>query len=54
MDQFVVTAAEDKSALLLNTRTLGYRAVPLNRGELADVSVVVCNSMVKHSIASGD
>ena len=54
MDQFVVIAAEADNAMLLNTRTLQYRAVPLNRGDMEGVSVVVCNSMVKHSIASGD
>ncbi|HEY4356480.1 MAG TPA: galactokinase [Acidobacteriaceae bacterium] len=54
MDQFVVTAAEADHALLLDTRTLDSRAVPLNRGDLAGISVVVCNSMVRHSIAAGD
>jgi galactokinase len=54
MDQFVVTAAKAGHALLLDTRTLKYEHLPMNRGKLADTRVVVCNSMVKHSVATGE
>jgi len=39
---------------LLDTRSLSYEHIPMNQGALAETCVVVCNSMVKHSIASGD
>ena len=54
MDQFVVTAAKAGHALLLNTRTLSYEHLPMNTGDLASTRVVICNSMVKHSIAAGE
>lgn len=54
MDQFVVTAAIEGHALLLNTRDLSFEHLPMNSGALAECSVVVANSMVKHSIANGD
>ncbi len=54
MDQFVITAAKAGHALLLDTRTLSYEHIPMNQGALSDTCIVVCNSMVKHSIASGD
>jgi galactokinase len=54
MDQFVVTAATAGHALLLNTRDLSFEHLPMNSGALAQCSVVVANSMVKHSIANGD
>lgn len=54
MDQFVVTAATDGHALLLNTRDLHYELLPMNTGELAACSVVIANSMVKHSVATGE
>jgi galactokinase len=54
MDQFAITAAKAGHALLLNTRTLKYEHLPMNQGELADTQIVVCNSMVKHSVASGE
>ena len=50
MDQLVITAAKAMHALLLDTRTLGYEYVPLPQ----DVRILVCNSMVKHSIATGE
>ena len=53
MDQFVVTAATAGHALLLHTRDLQYELLPMNTGGLAGCSVVVANSMVKHSNASG-
>jgi galactokinase len=54
MDQFVITAAKAGHALLLNTRDLTYEHLPMNTGELANTSVVICNSMVKHSVATGE
>lgn len=54
MDQSVIVFAEAGHALLLNTRTLEHESVPMNTGELAQTAVVVCNSMVKHSIAAGE
>jgi len=54
MDQFVITAAQVGHALLLDTRTLAYENIPMNHAALADTCIVVCNSMVKHSIANGD
>ena len=54
MDQFVITAAKAKHALLLDTRTLVYEHLPIAGGELAKTRIVVCNSMVKHSVATGE
>ena len=54
MDQFVITAAKAGHALLLDTRSLTYEHIPMNHAGLADKRIVVCNSMVKHSIANGD
>ncbi|MEZ2347524.1 galactokinase [Terriglobus sp. RCC_193] len=54
MDQFVVTAATAGHALLLNTRTLTYELLPMNTGNLAQCSIVIANSMVRHSVATGD
>jgi len=50
MDQLVVTAAKAGHALLLDTRSLHWEHIPLP----ADVRIIVCNSMVKHSIATGE
>ncbi len=54
MDQFVVTAAIAEHALLLNTRDLTFELLPMNQGNLAETTIVVANSGVKHSIAGGD
>jgi len=54
MDQFVITMAKAGHALLLHTRDLKYEHIPINGGELAHTRIVICNSMVKHSIAAGD
>lgn len=54
MDQFVITAAKAGHALLLDTRSLAYEHLPMNRGGLASTQIVVCNSMVKHSVANGE
>jgi galactokinase len=54
MDQFVITAAKAGHALLLDTRSLTYEHLPMNKGGLAETQIVVCNSMVKHSVATGE
>ena len=59
MDQFVIVAAKAGHALLLDTRTLRYEHLPMGGsaetgGALAGTQIVVCNSMVKHSIAEGE
>jgi len=54
MDQFVITAATAGHALLLDTGTLKYEHLPLNTGALADARIVICNSMVRHSVAAGE
>ncbi len=54
MDQFVITAARAGHALLLNTRDLTFEHLPMNTGALARTSIIVCNSMVKHSIGAGE
>lgn len=53
MDQFVITAAKKGHALLIDTRTLHCEHIPMVQGRLADACVVICNSMVKHSVATG-
>jgi galactokinase len=54
MDQFVITAGHAGHALLLHTRNLTTEHLPMNQRALADTRIVVCNSMVKHSIAAGE
>jgi galactokinase len=54
MDQFVITNAIAGHALLLDTRSLTFEHLPMNQGALAGTQIVVCNSMVKHSIAAGE
>ena len=54
MDQFVIANATVGHALLLNTRDLSYELLPMNRGALARTRVVIVNSEVKHSVASGE
>jgi galactokinase len=54
MDQFVIVAAKAGHALLLDTRSLAYEHLPMNKGGLAETQIVVCNSMVKHSVATGE
>lgn len=48
MDQFVALFGEAQKALLLDCRSLEYQLVPLP----ANVRLVVCNTMVKHELAS--
>jgi galactokinase len=54
MDQFVVTAARAQHALLLDTRSLRYELLPMDRGTFHDARIVIINSTVRHSIANGD
>lgn len=50
MDQFVASFSEEGNALLLDCRSLEYRLVPIPR----NLRLVVCNSMVRHDLASGE
>jgi len=50
MDQFVVTGGVAHRAMLIDCRSLEYELLPLP----ADVRVVICNSMVKHQVATGE
>lgn len=49
MDQFISCCGQQDHALLLDCRTLDYELLPLP----ATVRLVICNTMVKHSNASG-
>src|SRR5579885_2593294 len=50
MDQFAAVFGEAGHALMLDCRTLGYKPLPIPN----DFRVVVCNSMVRHELASGE
>jgi galactokinase len=50
MDQFISCCGRAGHALLLDCRSLDYRLLPLPHG----VSLVICNTMVKHELASGE
>ena len=50
MDQFVSSYGQRDRALLLDCRNLRHRLLPLPDG----VSLVICNTMVKHSVAKGE
>ena len=50
MDQYIACCGVKGHALVIDTRDLSSRAVPLP----ADVRLVICNSMVKHSHAGGE
>lgn len=50
MDQFVACFGRAGHAIFLDCRSLEYAAVPLP----SNVKLVLCNTMVRHSIASGD
>ena len=49
MDQFVSLFGEKDKALLLDCRSLDYKPLPLP----VDIQLVICNTMVKHALASG-
>jgi galactokinase len=50
MDQFTSSRGQESKVLLLDCRSLEYRLLPL--GE--DARLVICNTMVRHSLASGE
>ncbi len=50
MDPFISCFGEAGKALMLDCRSLEYRTLALP----PDVSLVICNTMVKHSLASGE
>ncbi|MFN7930273.1 MAG: galactokinase [Blastocatellia bacterium] len=50
MDQFVSCHGQQNHALLLDCRSLDFRLLPLPE----DVRLIICNTMVKHSIAGGE
>lgn len=51
MDQFIACLGIEGHALLIDCRSLEYEAVPV---DLREARIVVCNSMVKHNLASGE
>ena len=50
MDQFIACNGAENHALLLDCRSLEYRLAPIP----ASVSLVIANTMVKHSVAGGE
>jgi galactokinase len=50
MDQFAVAGGVEHRAMMLDCRSLGYELLPLPD----QVRVVICNSMVKHAVATGE
>lgn len=50
MDQFIASFGAAGHALMLDCRSLEYQLLPIPQ----DVRLVVCNSMVRHELASGE
>lgn len=50
MDQFIACNGRAGNALLIDCRSLEFRLVPMPE----ELSLVICNSMVKHEIATGE
>jgi galactokinase len=50
MDQFIASFGVSGNALMLDCRSLEYQLLPVP----PDLRVVVCNSMVRHELASGE
>jgi galactokinase len=50
MDQFISCNGRAGHALMLDCRSLDYRLLPLSQ----EARLVVCNTMVKHALASGE
>ncbi len=50
MDQFISVCGHADHALMLDCRSLEYRLLPLP----PEVRLVICNTMVKHELASGE
>jgi galactokinase len=51
MDQYIACLGIEGHALLIDCRSLEYRAAPIDLGR---ARIVVCDSMVKHNLASGE
>jgi galactokinase len=51
MDQYIACLGIEGHALLIDCRSLEYRAAPI---DLENARVVVCDSMVRHNLASGE
>jgi galactokinase len=51
MDQYISCLGLAGHALPIDCRSLEYRAIPI---DLSEARIVVCNSMVKHELASGE
>jgi galactokinase len=51
MDQYIAAMGQDDAALLIDCRTLETRSVPIRLG---DVSVLVCDTRVKHELSSSE
>lgn len=50
MDQFVVAGGVARRAMMLDCRSLEFELLPLPE----EVRVVICNSMVRHAVATGE
>ena len=50
MDQFVICCGAEDSAVMIDCRSLDYTLAPIP----PQVRIVICNSMVKHSVAGGE
>ena len=51
MDQYIAAMGQEGAALLIDCRTLETKAVPIR---LRDVSVLVCDTRVKHELSSSE
>ena len=50
MDQFVSANGRMGQMLMLDCRSLDYKLIPM----ASDMEIVICNTMIKHSIAAGE
>jgi galactokinase len=50
MDQFVICCGKQDNAVMIDCRSLNFQLAPIP----PDVRIVICNSMVKHSVAGGE
>ncbi len=51
MDQFIATLGKAGHALLIDCRSMEAKQIPL---ELGDASIIICDTRVKHSLASSE
>jgi galactokinase len=51
MDQYISCLGIEGHALLIDCRSLEYRAVPI---DLRQSRIVICNSMIRHELATGE